>query len=128
MPTISPTILVVDDSPECRLPLSRLLRANGFLTQSACNGREALDGLTVTDATLPDLILLDLAMPIMDGLSFLKAFRGDPRWASVPVVVISGEPQGSLDAARGMGAAEAWSKGGFGIGELLAMIRRQIEV
>ena len=128
MPTTTPTILVVDDTPGCRLPMARMLRANGFQTRTACDGREAFDGLSADGAVPPDLILLDLAMPVMDGPAFLTAVRGDPRWASVPVVVVSGEGPGALEAARRLGAVGAVAKGEFRVGELLDLIRRHIKV
>lgn len=128
MPTISPTILVVDDTPGCRLPMARVLRANGFRTRTACDGREALDVLSANGSVAPDLILLDLDMPVMGGAAFLSALRGDTRWASVPVIVVSGEGPGSLEAARRLGAVEAVGKGEFGVGGLLDLIRRHVGV
>jgi CheY-like chemotaxis protein len=79
-------VLVVDDQSDCSEPMARLLKLCGFDTQTAANGREALDKLSHWSA---DLVLLDLMMPVMDGFAFLEAIRGRPQWSALPVVVFS---------------------------------------
>lgn len=81
------TILVVDDDLGCRKLTSRILTLNGFGAVVASNGLEALEILRSGNV---DLILLDLMMPEMDGLTFVRAMRKNPRWDQVPVVVLSG--------------------------------------
>jgi PAS domain S-box-containing protein len=83
-----PRILVVDDDADSRRVLVSQLEDVSAEIRTAANGREALD---VLQSFLPDLILLDLVMPVMDGTSFLNALRAEPRFASVAVVVISGK-------------------------------------
>jgi len=75
--------LVVDDSKMIRRVAGRILKDLNFETQEAENGKEALD---MCKAEMPDAILLDWHMPVMDGLSFLKALREEPK-AKEPVVV-----------------------------------------
>ena len=77
------TCLVVDDSKMIRRVAGRILKELKFNTEEAENGEEAM---TKCRAHMPDAILLDWNMPIMDGLTFLKALRGEPNGAS-PVVV-----------------------------------------
>lgn len=79
-------VLVVEDDSDTRALLTALLHEEGLEVAGAANGGEALDRLDSFD---PDLILLDLLMPRMDGLSFLKALRRDPRHGRTPVVIIT---------------------------------------
>ena len=79
-------VLVVDDMPIFREPIAACLRASGYETCIAGNGQEAL---AVLQSSRPDLILLDIAMPIMDGISFLSVIRGDPATQSIPVILLT---------------------------------------
>jgi CheY-like chemotaxis protein len=101
-----PTVLVVDDNPVCRDVLGILLRDSGFEVAEAANGRDALAQLRKGPA--PSLIVLDLAMPAMDGPQFRQAQLRDPALADIPVVVLSG--YGGPAAAGALGAAGYVSK------------------
>ena len=79
-------ILLVDDHPDTCEALERFLEAAGHDVQCAPNGREAL---TEVMNNLPDVILLDLRMPEMDGPSFLEVVRSYLRLRSLPVVVLT---------------------------------------
>jgi CheY-like chemotaxis protein len=79
-------ILVVDDSPDARQLLQDLLADTAAEVRTAANGQDALRTLREFE---PDLVLLDLLMPVMDGLTFLEVFRGTPRFQHVPVIVVS---------------------------------------
>jgi PAS domain S-box-containing protein len=81
-----PRILVVDDDPDVRRILVSYLEEGQAEVRTAANGRE---GLERVQETLPDLILLDLIMPVMDGMAFLHALRLDPRCQNIPVAVIT---------------------------------------
>lgn len=85
------TILLVEDDPDVREPLSEILHDELYTVLTAGHGGE---GLTVLSSrgTLPDVILLDLRMPVMDGREFLVRLRGHPDWRNIPVVVYSGTP------------------------------------
>ncbi len=83
-----PSILVVDDDPAIRAMLSELLGDEGYDVAGVANGQEALRDLRHRD-DLPQLILLDLMMPIMNGWTFLTHQQQDVRLATIPVVVIS---------------------------------------
>lgn len=76
--------LVVDDSRVVRKAARRFLEGFGYAVREAGDGQEALEACR---ATLPDLVLLDWNMPVMDGLSFLKAARAE-HGAERPVVVL----------------------------------------
>jgi CheY-like chemotaxis protein len=81
-------ILVVDDDRDIRDSLIETLEDHGFRATGAANGAEALEVLR-TSPDRPSLILLDLMMPVMDGLEFREQQRKHPSWAHIPVVVIS---------------------------------------
>ncbi|NIM95379.1 MAG: SpoIIE family protein phosphatase [Anaerolineales bacterium] len=79
-------ILVVDDEPFNIDYLEQELEDLGYSTLNASNGKEALD---VIEAESPDMILLDIMMPVMDGFEVLKRLKAEPSWRDIPVVVIS---------------------------------------
>jgi CheY-like chemotaxis protein len=81
-------VLVVDDADDLRDMLVQFLRLEGFAPMPARHGGEALALLRQADV-LPDAILLDLMMPVMDGRELRKQLRGDPRLKHVPVIVLS---------------------------------------
>jgi CheY-like chemotaxis protein len=80
-------ILVVDDNRDLREMICLLLAGMGHQTAAASNGKEAIQWLLASH--LPNVILLDLTMPVMDGYQFLAAREVDPALMQVPVVVMS---------------------------------------
>ena len=84
--TAKRSILIVDDQEEIRELLSDVLLLDGYTTQTAADGLEAIEKIS---KKLPDLITLDLAMPVLDGHGVLKRLAGDPKTSSIPVVVVS---------------------------------------
>jgi len=80
-------ILVVDDDEDLRESFAGVLEDAGYEAASAGNGREALDFLRSSPP--PCLVLLDLMMPVMDGLSFITEKEADSELANIPVVVIT---------------------------------------
>ena len=84
-------VLVVDDDRLNRIVLTRSLEAEGHMVATAENGRVAL-GLLDADA-LPDVILLDILMPELDGFAVLEHIKGDPRLRDIPVIMISAVDQ-----------------------------------
>src|SRR5262245_60004073 len=112
-----PHILVVDDDPDILEALSEILEAEGYRMDRARHGQEALSRI---DQRRPDLILLDLMMPVMDGWEFSQALhrRGDCR--DVPVVVLSADRQAGAKA-NVVGARGFLSKP-FELNELLRLV------
>jgi CheY-like chemotaxis protein len=94
-------ILVVEDNDIERTGLTAFLRRNGYHVVEAHNGEEALHQL---DKQVPDLILLDMQMPTVDGWHFLQERRGDPELVSVPVVLVTGLANATEAWAEGVGA------------------------
>jgi len=110
-------VLIVEDDEDLREMMAQLLTLEGFQTAAVANGREALDYLH--QATRPDVILLDLMMPIMDGWEFRRRQQADPVLAPVPVIVLS-----ALDQARAANLnATAFLKKPLDFDRLLTLVR-----
>lgn len=83
-------ILTVDDDESIRQAVSDMLEMEGFESVWAKNGQVALDYLKkVPDAELPDLVLLDYMMPVMNGKDFFLQKKNDPRISDIPVVMMT---------------------------------------
>jgi CheY-like chemotaxis protein len=95
-------VLLVEDNDDIRESYATLIRERGYDVQTAVNGRDALDKLEAAGSV--DVILLDLMMPVMDGWQFRRRLLDEPKWAAIPVVLMSGA--GELERhARSLGAA-----------------------
>lgn len=81
-------VLVVDDDRVLVDLIASVLQDAGYLVQTACNGREGLDQLI---ADPPDLVLLDLHMPVMDGLTFFRLLKQREESDTMPVVLMSAD-------------------------------------
>ena len=80
-------VLVVEDDDDLRKAICQVLNDEGIATTSAANGAEAL--ALLEHGERPSLILLDLMMPVMNGWAFRAKQEGDPRFASIPVIVMT---------------------------------------
>src|SRR5438067_1769607 len=80
-------VLIIEDDADLRDMMAQLLSLEGFQSVAVSNGREALDYLG--QGVLPDVILLDLMMPVMDGWEFRRKQQADRALADIPVVVLS---------------------------------------
>ena len=92
-------ILVVDDDDDIRDALVGLLRDAGLNVVEAADGRQALE---MAHSTSPRLILLDLMMPVMDGLTFLREREKSEVIAGIPVVVITASGRSAVPGAHGV--------------------------
>ncbi len=96
------TILVVEDSDDVRQSYVRWLDKSGYAVREA---RDADDAVRSATEVRPDLVLLDINLPGMDGYALAKKWRGEPRMAAVPVIVLSGRSGEEHEReARGSGA------------------------
>jgi two-component system KDP operon response regulator KdpE len=110
-------ILVADDDQQIVRALTVMLRARGYETLIARNGADALDQ---AGAQHPDLVILDLGMPLLNGIEVIEGIRG---WSSVPILVISGRTD-SADKVDALDAgADDYVTKPFSADELLARIR-----
>jgi CheY-like chemotaxis protein len=111
-------VLIVEDDVELRDMMAQLLTLEGFVATAVANGLEALEYLRRGDR--PDIILLDLMMPVMDGWEFRRKQQSDPTLATVPVVVLS-----ALDHRRAAEVdAVAFLKKPLDFDRLLELVRR----
>jgi len=114
------TILVVDDMAVFREPIAAALRQKGYQTICAGNGKEAMG---TARQKRPDLILLDVAMPEMDGLTFMEAMQEDPHLQGVPVVLLTAiAERDSVVEAIKLGAREYLLKSQFSLDEMVDRI------
>lgn len=104
-------LLIVEDSPLVRRMYGLAFFRREHELVEAEDGQQALDVLQAASEPF-DLILLDLRMPGMDGVAFLRAVRRTPRFAAVPIVVTTSEPESSelLQQARALGVAAVVKK------------------
>ena len=110
-------VLIVEDDEDLREMMAQLLSIEGFKAATVANGREALAYL---HANKPDVILLDLMMPVMDGWEFRRQQKADPDLAHVPVIVLS-----ALDQARAEAVdAAAFLKKPLDFDRLLRLVRQ----
>jgi CheY-like chemotaxis protein len=114
-------VLVVEDDNDIRETVAELLLEEGYQVRSAASGQDALEWLR-REELLPDVVLLDLMMPIMDGWTFYDHLQQEARWASLPIVVISADANVQEKAAR-MKPIACLRKP-VGIDELLAVVAR----
>lgn len=110
-------VLIVEDDGDLREMMSQLLTLEGFQAATVANGREALEYLN--SGARPDVILLDLMMPVMDGWEFRRRQQADPAVSDVPVIVLS-----ALDPARAAAvSADAFLKKPLDFDRLLTLVR-----
>ena len=113
-------VLVVEDDEDQRQLLRGILGARGWSVREAANGRLALDAIV---AELPDLILLDLMMPEMDGFELVAALQANAAWRAIPVVVVTALDLTDEDRRRLNGGVEQiLSKHAFPPAELMARV------
>jgi signal transduction histidine kinase/DNA-binding response OmpR family regulator len=120
-----PLVLITDDNQHARLLLRRLLEREGFRVEEATDGSEALHKAC---ELLPDLVLMDIQMPVMDGFEAVRLLREDSRTARIPIIVVTAAARNASDVARGLGlGADDYILKPFSAHELLARARSKIK-
>lgn len=114
-------VLIVDDDADARELVMAMIEASGYEIQTAVNGREALDEITRAQ---PDVVILDLMLPEMDGFEVVHRLSLNPDWRAIPVILLtardlSHEERRALD----LGTARIIQKGSFSRDELLGEIK-----
>jgi two-component system KDP operon response regulator KdpE len=113
----SPTIIVIEDEAQIRRFLRTSLTSEGYQLFEAENGKQ---GLIEAATRKPELIILDLGLPDMDGVEVVKQLR---TWSSVPIVILSARSQENDKISALDAGADDYLVKPFGIGELLARVR-----
>jgi len=119
------TVLVVDDLAVFREPIAAALRHRGIHTLCAEDG---LDALRKLEQEKPDLILLDISMPRMDGMAFLRAMRKDRRFSQIAVILLTAisDRERIIEAGK-LGVRDYMLKSRFSLDEMFARIGRYID-
>lgn len=117
MSNSSPRVLVVDDEPPIRRFLRAALAAHGYDVFEARNGQEALSAVI---AQRPDLLILDLGLPDMEGLEVTRRLR---EWSKIPIIILSVREREADKVATLDAGADDYLTKPFGVGELLARMR-----
>lgn len=118
-------VLVIDDDPAVRRTLRHQLEKQRVQVLEACNGREGLQQLEVQ---LPQLIILDLAMPEMDGFEFLSRLRAEDRTRELPVIVLTAKDLTPAERAQLSGNVERiLEKPTWNRRDLLDELRRSVK-
>src|ERR1700733_5079868 len=113
-------VLVIDDDPSLLRAIRLGLRAGGHEVVTAGNGEQ---GLTQTALTSPDVVILDLGLPDIDGLSVSRRIR---QWSDVPIIILSAAGSESRKVAALDGGADDYVTKPFGMAELEARIRTAV--
>jgi CheY-like chemotaxis protein len=114
-----PSVLVVDDDPDVRVMLETYLELEGFDVLTASNGLDALQRLR---DVRPSVILLDLMMPVMDGVEFRRQQQGQPVLRDIPVVCLSARHDAQQTASR-LGVTDCLAKP-LDLQALISVVRR----
>jgi len=119
-----PSVLIVDDTESTRRAFACVLRAEGYEVVTASSGTDALRRL---ETVRPDMILLDVIMPEMDGMEFLELLHSHPVWRALPVIMISAlsDPR-RIRRAKELGAKGFLIKAGLPIPELIRLINADV--
>jgi DNA-binding response OmpR family regulator len=91
-------ILIVEDEPNALLPLQFLMEQNGYEVNAAGSGEEALEKIGQSP---PDLVLLDIMLPGIDGYKVLETIRQDHRWKNIKIIFLTAKGR-EVDVAKGM--------------------------
>jgi two-component system, cell cycle response regulator DivK len=121
---MSKCILVVEDQEDNRQILRDLLGATDYEMIEAENGQEALSAI---EKRRPDLILMDIQLPVMDGYEATRRIKANPEWKSIPVIVVTSYAlSGDAEKARAAGCDDYVTKP-YSPRQLLAKIREYLK-
>jgi len=117
MTNANPIIVVIEDDPAIRLFLRTGLGAHGFKVFEADRGQQ---GIIEAGIRKPDIVILDLGLPDMDGVDVIKTIRG---WSVIPIIILSARSTEQFKVEALDAGADDYLTKPFGLGELLARIR-----
>lgn len=115
------TALIVDDSVSMRQMVSFTLKQAGFTVIEGCNGQDALER---AEGQGVSLVITDLNMPVMDGITFIKALRTKPSYRFTPVLMLTTESQEAKKKEAKAAGATGWIVKPFNPEQLLAVIAK----
>ena len=118
---MSKTILTIDDSPSIRQMVGMTLSGAGYRVLEAANG---LEGYNQATANKVNAVVVDLNMPVMNGLDFLRKFRAHPAGKGVPVVLLTTESDETLKKQAREAGATGWIMKPFNPAQLLSVMTK----
>ncbi len=118
------TALIVDDSSSMRQMVGFTLKSAGFIVIEGSDGQDALNKLTAAPGGKVDIIITDLNMPVMDGLTFIKQVRTRPLLKFTPILMLTTESQESRKAEGKAAGATGWIVKPFHPEQLLKVIAK----
>lgn len=119
--SIPKKILIADDEPNIVVSLEFLMRRNGYQVRTAGDGEEAL---RLLEEFRPDLILLDVMLPLRDGFEVCQKIRENPDWKSLKVIMLTAKGR-EVEIAKGLAlGADAYITKPFATRDLLANVQR----
>jgi CheY-like chemotaxis protein len=117
-------VLIVDDEPDSSEFVERFLQREGHRTSCVPNGRAALGALI---NGRPDVVVLDVRMPEMDGLTLLEVLRSYLRWTKLPVILLTAHADKSeIDRAKQLGVQHVFHKANFTLVQLLRALEDSV--
>lgn len=123
--TITPKILIVEDEPALLKALNIEILSQGYEVLSATNGEAALE---VIRNETPQLILLDIIMPKMNGFQVLEAMQNDERLKKIPVIMLSNlDQEEDIKKAKDLGARDFYVKASSNLKDILVKIKNVLE-
>lgn len=118
---MSAAILTVDDSASLRQAIKIALSSEGYAVTEAADGAQ---GLEKADAAKFDLIITDLNMPVMDGLTMIRELRAKPAHAGVPILFLTTESDANIKAQAKAAGATGWLTKPFNADQLVAVVKK----
>jgi DNA-binding response OmpR family regulator len=112
-------ILIADDDPNIVVSLEFLMKQKGYAVKAVSNGRDALDAI---EGFAPDLVLLDVMMPLLSGYDLAQKVRANPAWSDIKIVMLSAKGR-DAEVDQGLAAgADAYVTKPFATKELLGKV------
>ena len=118
------TVLIVDDSTSMRQMVTFTLRGAGYEVIEGSNGQEALDRLISTPTNKVDLVITDLNMPVMDGMTLIRQLRAKPSMRFTPILMLTTESSDTRKAEGKAAGATGWIIKPFQSEQLLRVIEK----
>lgn len=119
-----PKILLVEDNELNRDMLSRRLERRGYSVVLACDGAE---GVSRAQSEAPDLILMDMSLPVIDGWEATKRLKSDPQTASIPVIALTAHAMASDEQKAREAGCDDFDTKPIELTRLLEKMQRQLE-
>ena len=119
------TIMVVEDYDDTRVLLKEGLEMLGYHVLEACNGQEAVD---IAERERPDLILMDLDLPILDGIAATQCIRQKPELEGVPIVAVTAYPMSYSHVKAFSKGCDEYMRKPIDMGELAQLVSRYLPV